>query len=178
MGRTTSQFGCLDKFAAGMRFFVGIRQSASLEELMNTQFLKFRTNYLLGLITAFSLGISAPALWAQQDKDRLKAWATIQQTVKDMETAVQSKNLHGIHDPSMKIRPAIRTLKAHSSMSSEDKAKKLSSALQQLDSAVTDLHSAADEGSQAKSETALKSVEGALDQLKAEEPEAAFENMH
>ena len=145
MGRTTSQFGCLDKFAAAMRFFVGIRQSASLEELMNTQFLKFRTNYLLGLITAFSLGISAPALWAQQDKDPLKAWATIQQTVKDMETA---------------------------------KAKKLSSALQQLDSAVTDLHSAADEGSQAKSETALKSVEGALDQLKAEEPEAAFENMH
>jgi hypothetical protein len=95
-----------------------------------------------------------------------------------METAVQSKNLHGIHDPSMKIRPAIRTLKAHSSMLSEDKAKKISSALQQLDSAVTDLHSAADEGSQAKSETALKSVEGALDQLKAEDPEAAFDNMH
>ena len=63
-------------------------------------------------------------------------------------------------------------------MLTEDKAKEFSSALQQLDSAVTDLHSAADEGSQAKSETALKSVQGALDQLKAEEPEAAFKNMH
>jgi hypothetical protein len=145
---------------------------------MKELFLKFRTNYLLGLITALSLGISAPALWAQQDKDPLKAWATIQQTVKDMETAVQSKNLPGIHEPSMKIRPAIRTLKGHSSMLSGDKPKKISSALQQLDSAVTDLHSASDEGSQAKSEEALKSVEGALDQLKAEDPETAFKNMH
>jgi hypothetical protein len=145
---------------------------------MKTQFLKFTTTYLLGLITALSFGISAPTLWAQQDKDPLKAWAMIQQTVKDMGTAVQSKNLHGIHDPSMKIRPAIRTLKGHSSKLSGDKAKKISSALQQLDSAVTDLHSAADEGSQAKSETALKSVEGAFDQLKAEDPEAAFKNMN
>ena len=95
-----------------------------------------------------------------------------------METAVQSKNLHGIHEPSMKIRPAIRALKGHSSMLSEDKAKNIGSALQQLDSAVTDLHSAADEGSQAKSETALKSVESAFDQLKTEDPGAAFKNMH
>jgi hypothetical protein len=29
---------------------------------------------------------------------------TIQQVVKDMETAVQLKKLHGIHDPSMKIK--------------------------------------------------------------------------
>ena len=145
---------------------------------MITHFLKLRTNYLLGLVTALSLGISAPALRAQQDKDPIKAWATIQQMVKDMETAVQSKNLHGIHEPSMKIRPAIRTLKGHSSMLSEDKAKKIGSALHQLDSAVTDLHSAADEGSQVNSETALKSVEGAFDQLKAEDPGSAFKNMH
>jgi hypothetical protein len=46
--------------------------------------------------------------------------------------------------------------------------------LKQLDSAITDLHSAADEGDQGKSETALKSVETALDQLKALDPEAAF----
>jgi hypothetical protein len=63
-------------------------------------------------------------------------------------------------------------------MLSEDKAKNIGSALQQLDSAVTDLHSAADEGSQAKSETALKSVESAFDQLKTEDPGAAFKNMH
>jgi len=78
---------------------------------MNKEFWKFRTKYLPALIVVFSLSIGAPALWAQQDKDPLKAWATIQQTVKDMETAVQSKNLHGIHEPSMKIRPAIRTLR-------------------------------------------------------------------
>jgi hypothetical protein len=43
---------------------------------------------------------------------------------------------------------------------------------------VTDLHSAADEGNQGKSETALKTVESALDQLKAQDPEAAFKTMH
>jgi len=63
-------------------------------------------------------------------------------------------------------------------MLSEDKAKNIGSALQQLDSAVTDLHSAADEGSQVNSETALKSVESAFDQLKTEDPGAAFQNLH
>jgi hypothetical protein len=106
---------------------------------MNKEFSKFRTKYLPGLIALFGLSMGAPALWAQQDKDPLKAWATIQHTVKDMETAAQSRNLHGIHEPSMKIRPAIRALKGHGSMLSEDKAKKIGSALQQLDSAVTDL---------------------------------------
>jgi hypothetical protein len=145
---------------------------------MNEQFLKFRTNYLLGLITAFSLGISAPALRAQQDQDPLKAWATIQQTVKDIESAVQSKNLHGIHEPSMKIRPAIRTLKGHSSMLSGDKGQKIGAALKQLDTSVTDLHSASDEGNQTDAEMALKAIESALDQLKAQDPEAAFKSMH
>jgi hypothetical protein len=40
------------------------------------------------------------------------------------------------------------------------------------------LHSASDEGDQAKAEEALKSVESALDQLKAQDPEAAFKSMH
>jgi hypothetical protein len=46
-----------------------------------------------------------------------------------------------------------------------------------LDSSVTDLHSAADEGNQAKAEEALKSLENASDQLKAEDPESAFKGM-
>jgi hypothetical protein len=120
---------------------------------MNTQFLKFRTNFILGLLTAFGLGISSPA------------------------TAVQSKNLHAIHEPSMKIRSPIRTLKGHSSMLSGDKGQKVSTALKQLDSSVTDLHSASDEGNQAKAEEALKSVESAFDQLKAEDPDSAFKGM-
>jgi hypothetical protein len=110
--------------------------------------------------------------------DPVQAWNRIQQLVKDMATAVRSKNLEGIHDPTMKIRAPIRELKGHSSMLSGDKGQKISAALKQLDSSVTDLHSAADEGNQAKSEEALKSVEGALDQLKAEDPDTAFKNMH
>ena len=75
----------------------------------------------------------------------------------------------------MKIRAPIKTLKQHSSMYlSGEKGQKIGAGLKQLDSAITDLHSAADEGDQGKSETALKSVETALDQLKALDPEAAF----
>ena len=95
-----------------------------------------------------------------------------------METAVQSRNLHGIHDPTMKIRTPIKALKQHSSMLSGEKGQKMAAALKQLDSSVTDLHSAADEGNQADSEKALKTVESALDQLKAQDPESAFKNVH
>lgn len=62
-------------------------------------------------------------------------------------------------------------------MLSGEKGQKLSSALKQLDSSVTDLHSAADEGNQAKAEEALKSVESAYDQIKTEDPESAFKGM-
>jgi hypothetical protein len=74
---------------------------------MKEQLLKFRTNFILGLLAVFGLGISSPAVWAQEKGGALKAWAAIQQSVKDMETAVQSKNLHAIHDPSMKIRSVV-----------------------------------------------------------------------
>ena len=134
------------------------------------------------MLLALGLAVLPPSLQAQQNQagsdSPQAAWSSIQQLVKDMETAVQSKNLHGIHEPSMKIRAPIKTLKQHSSMLSADKRQKIGAALKQLDSSVTDLHSAADEGSQGKSETALKTVDSALDQLKAEDPEAAFENMH
>ena len=137
---------------------------------------------VFGMLVAFGLAVLVPSLRAQQQQSGSNspqaAWSNIQQLVKDMETAVQSKNLHGIHEPSMKIRAPIKTLKQHSSMLSADKRQKIGAALKQLDSSVTDLHSAADEDSQGKSETALKTVESALDQLKAEDPEAAFENMH
>jgi len=43
---------------------------------------------------------------------------------------------------------------------------------------ITDLHSAADAGNQQEAQTAFKEVEAALDQLKAEDPEAAFKDMH
>jgi hypothetical protein len=144
---------------------------------MNRQFFKFRTTCLLGLISMLSLSIGTPRAHAQGQGGALKAWATIQQSVKEMETAVETKNLHGIHDPSMKIRAPLRTLKAHSSMLSADKGQTLKAALKQLDDSVTDLHSAADEGNQAQAEAALKNVENAFDQLKAQDPETAFKGM-
>jgi hypothetical protein len=134
------------------------------------------------MLVTFGLTVLLPSLWAQQNKTGSEspqtAWTSIEQLVKEMETAVQSKNLHGIHDPTMKIRAPIKVLKQHSSMLSGDKGQKMGAALKQLDSWVTDLHSAADEGNQADSEKALKTVESALDQLKAQDPEGAFKNTH
>ena len=61
------------------------------------------------------IALQALLLQAQQNQSASDspqaAWSGIQQLVKDLETAVQSKNLHGIHDPSMKIRAPIKTLK-------------------------------------------------------------------
>jgi len=138
--------------------------------------------FVFGMLVAFGSAFLAPSLWAQQVKggsdSPQAAWSTIQQLVKDMETAVQSKNLRGIHDPTMKIRTPIKTLKQHSNMYlTGENSQKIGVALRQLDSSVTDLHSAADEGNQGKSETALKSVETALDQLKALDVEGTLKYM-
>jgi hypothetical protein len=134
------------------------------------------------ILVTFGLVMLMPSLYAQQNKTGSDspeaAWSNIQQFVKDMETAVQSKNLHGIHEPSMKIRAPIKTLKQHSSMLSGDKGQKIGAALRQLDTSVTDLHSASDEGNQADAETALRAVESALDLLRAQDPEAAFKSVH
>jgi hypothetical protein len=85
------------------------------------------------MLVAFGLVVLVPSLYAQQNKagsdSPQAAWSNIQQFVKDMETAVQSKNLHGIHEPSMKIRAPIKTLKQHSSMLSGDKGQKIGAAL-------------------------------------------------
>ena len=137
---------------------------------------------IFGMLVAIGLAVVVPSLHAQQNQagsdSPQAAWSSIQQLVKDMETTVQSKNLHGIHDPTMKIRAPIKTLKQHSSMLSGVKGQKLTAALKQLDSSITDLHSASDEGNQEEAQKALKEVETALDQLKTEDPDAAFKNMH
>ena len=133
------------------------------------------------MLSAVGLSILMPSLWAQQDHTAASspgaAWSSIQQLVKELETAVQSKNLHGIHEPSMKIRAPIRTLKQHSSMLNADAGQKMIAALKQLDNSITDLHSASDEGNQKEAESALKEVETAFDQLKALDPDTVFKTM-
>jgi hypothetical protein len=54
----------------------------------------------------------------------------------------------------------------------------MTAALKQLDSSITDLHSASDEGNQQEAEKALTEVKTALEQLKAQDPDTAFKNMH
>ena len=133
------------------------------------------------MFAAVGFPILALPVFAQQDHaapgSPEAAWSTIQQLVQSLESAVQSKNLHGIHEPSMKIRAPIRTLKQHSSVLNADTGQKMMAALKQLDNSITDLHSASDEGNQKEAESALKEVETAFDQLKSLDPDTAFKAM-
>jgi len=157
-------------------------KGAYMHDIMQKLHLISGCKPVLGMLVVFGLAMPVPLLLAQQDQagsnSPQASWFSIQQLVKNLETAVQSKNFHGIHDPSMKIRAPIKSLKQHSSMLSGDKGQKLTAALKQLDSSITDLHSASDEGNQLEAEKALKEVETALDQLKAQDPDTAFKNMH
>ena len=133
------------------------------------------------MFAAVGFPILALPVYAQQDHAAAgspeAAWSTIQELVQTLESAVQSKNLHGIHEPSMKIRAPIRSLKQHCSTLSIDISKKMTAALKQLDNSITDLHSAADEGNQGEAESSLKEVEAAFDQLKSLDPDTAFKSV-
>lgn len=163
---------------------VEIRKS-SLTALIDRVGSRQRPNYagpIFLLLAIVALSVFGPSLSAQQSQPAANspqaAWTTIQQLVQNLENAVQSKNLHGIHEPSMKIRAPIRALKQHSSMLGADTGQKMVAALKQLDNAVTDLHSAADAGDQKGAESGLTGVQTAFDQLKSLDPEGAFKNVH
>jgi hypothetical protein len=136
---------------------------------------KVRFMISVGLLV-FLLGAVSPPAKAQEGSAS-QAWATVQEEVKAMDQAVQSKNLHAIHEPSMKIRSAIKTLKGHSQMLNESKSQKMAAALKELDTAVTDVHSASDNGNQGEAEKAAKELDKALAQLQALNADAAFKNM-
>ena len=135
--------------------------------------------FVFAVIAAIAL--LAPPLLGQQDRTAVgspeAAWSNIQQLVQSLENAVQSKNLHAIHEPSMKIRAPIRSLKQHCSVLSVDMGQKMTAALKYLDNSITDLHSAADEGNQKEAESSLKEVQAATDQLKSLDPDTAFRSV-
>jgi hypothetical protein len=132
------------------------------------------------LIGIGSVALS-PAVWAQEDQaiagSPQVAWSNIQQLLEKLETAVQSRDLPGVHAPGMKIRAHFKTLDPNRDTLAGDESQKLTARLHQLDSSITDLHSATDAANQKQAESALKEVEAALDQLKAQEAEVAFKTM-
>jgi hypothetical protein len=158
---------------------------------MKAKFLQVRSSGFLALTTALSFVISAPALWAQDGHPGRRpgehphgyvftnsmsaplkeAWATVKQSVKEMDTAVQSRNLHGVHVATVKINPAITTLQDHSNMFREDKAQKLLTTLRRLRHCVLRLHRAGLDNDQTKAEEELPNVDSAFRQVEAEDPE-------
>src|SRR6516164_7450024 len=90
------------------------------------------------------------------------AWSTIQKSVKDMETAVTSKNLKAIHPATVEIMPAIKALQAHCRMLAGNVGLRLESSLSALRSAVIEFHHERNEGAQARAEAQLKKVQAAI----------------
>ena len=154
------------------------RTCVYLLAMMNLSLSVLAKRPVVGVLVIASLMLFSPTAWAQQSPSSAQAaWTKIQQLVQNLETAVQSKNLGGIHEPSMKIRAPIKTLKQHSTVLSGDEAQKMTAALKQLDTSITDLHSASDAGNQKEAESALKEVETAFNQLKSLDPDTAFKGM-
>ena len=102
------------------------------------------------------------------------AWSTIQKSVKDMETAVASKNLKAIHPATVEIMPAIKSLEAHCRMLAGDVGLKMDSSLRALRSAVIEFHHERTDGVQARAEAQLIKVQAAFREVESQHPESLF----
>jgi hypothetical protein len=142
-------------------------------------------------VVAASTGVMTTlALWAQDPEEKAAnrqheaqpgaelsaqvAWSTIQKSVKDMETAVASKNLKAIHPATVEIMPAIKALQAHCRMLTGDVGLKLESSLHNLRSAVIEFHHERNDGVQERAEAQLKKVEAAFREVESQHPESLF----
>src|SRR6516162_9983957 len=102
------------------------------------------------------------------------AWSTIQKSVKDMETAVTSKNLKAIHPATVEIMPAIKALEAHCTMLAGDAGLRMDSSLKALRSAVIEFHHERNDGVQARAEAQLIKVQAAFREVESQHPESLF----
>jgi hypothetical protein len=145
----------------------------------------------LTLVVAASAGVMTTlGLWAHDPEEKAAdrqhdeqsgaelsaqaAWSTIQKSVKDMETAVASKNLKGIHPATVEIMPAIKALQAHCRMLPGDVGLKLESSLHNLRSAVIEFHHERNDGVQARAEAQLTKVQAAFREVESHNPESLF----
>jgi hypothetical protein len=145
----------------------------------------------LAFVVAASTGVMATlGLWAHDPEKKTAnrqhdeqsgaelsaqvAWSTIQKSVKDMETAVTSKNLKAIHPATVEIMPAIKALEAHWSMLAGDGGLRMDSSLKTLRSAVIEFHHERNDGVQARAEAQLIKVQAAFHEVERQSPESLF----
>lgn len=102
------------------------------------------------------------------------AWSTIKKSVQDIEIAVTSKNLKGIHAATVNIMPAIKALQAHCKMLTGDVGLRLDSSLKVLRSTVIELHHERNDGDQARAEAQLTKVQAAFREVESQSPESLF----
>jgi hypothetical protein len=152
--------------------------------------MKVLKNALALTVTAGVSIITSLGLWAHDPKEEAAdhqhdeqtgaelsaqaAWSTIQESVKDMETAVTSRNLKAIHPATVKIMPAIKALQAHCKMLAGNTGLRLDSSLKALRSAVIEFHHERNDGNQKRAEAQLIKVQAAFREVESQNPESLF----
>jgi hypothetical protein len=102
------------------------------------------------------------------------AWATVQAALDEIDTLVAAKNLKAVHPVEEKVSAALKYLDTNSGMVTDDKAKRLKSALTQALALSGNVHSAADADDAAKTVAEVKKLRAGLKLVEAQYPADAL----
>ena len=98
------------------------------------------------------------------------AWRLITSKVSEAEKNLAAMELEPVHEAGEHLEAAVEVLKEHSTMVSADKKTRLSSAIEQLDKAVDELHHAAEEKDAGRAGLGLRKIKDLLPLIQAQYP--------
>ena len=102
--------------------------------------------------------------------DLKAAWTMITNKVGEAEKSIAAKELEPVHEAGEQLEAAVQVLKEQSTMVSGDKKTRLSSAIEQLDKAVDELHHAAEDKDASRAGLGLRKIKGLLPLIQAQYP--------
>jgi len=98
------------------------------------------------------------------------AWTMITSKVNEAEKNIAAKDLEPVHEAGEHLEAAVQVLKEQSTMVSGDKKTRLSSAIEQLDKALEELHHAAEDKDASRAGLGLRKIKGLLPLIQAQYP--------
>ena len=98
------------------------------------------------------------------------AWTVITSKVNEAEKNLAAKELEPVHEAGEHLEAAVQVLKERSTMVSGDNKRRLSSAIEQLDKAVDELHHAAEDKDASRAGLGLRKIKGLLPLIQAQYP--------
>jgi len=98
------------------------------------------------------------------------AWTVITSKVNEAEKNIAAKELEPVHEAGEHLEAAVQVLKEQCTMVSGDKKSRLSSAIEQLDKAVDELHHAAEDKDASRASLGLRKIKGLWPLIQAQYP--------